>query len=348
MSADAFFQQLWYRKTPSWIAILLQPLSWLFRAVVAARRGMYSAGIARQYKLSKPIVVVGNITVGGTGKTPFTIWLANRLQQSGVRVGIVLRGYGAKPHALPYVVQRDASWHLAGDEALVIAHSTEAIVVIDPDRVRAAQQAIELGVQIVLSDDGLQHLRLGRDFEIAVVDSARGIGNGRLLPAGPLREPASRLETVNRRVRMHRSNGVSGVCGSRTFAADIDARAVLGDAHSLVSAAKRALSDFSGQRIHAVAGIGNPHAFFTMLRSAGLHIVEHPFPDHAVLRREDVMFADDAPVLMTQKDAVRCRGFATEQMWAVEMELEVDSLAANALLDELKALLDAQNSSLVM
>jgi len=347
MSADAFFQHHWYRKNLSWIAILLQPLAWLFRAVVAARRGMYSAGIARQYKLSKPIVVVGNITAGGTGKTPFTIWLANRLQQSGMQVGIVLRGYGAKPDALPYVVQRDAPWELAGDEALVIARSTDAIVVIDPDRVRAAQKAIELGVQIVLSDDGLQHLRLGRDYEIAVLDASRGLGNGRLLPAGPLREPASKLETVNRRVCMHRSDRVPAACGWRTSAADIDARAVLGDVHSLVGAAKRALADFSGQRVHAVAGIGNPQAFFTMLRGAGLHVVEHPFPDHAALKREDVTFADHAPVLMTQKDAVRCRSFATEQMWAVEMELKVDSLAENALLDELKALLDAQKSSLV-
>jgi tetraacyldisaccharide 4'-kinase len=235
-------------------------------------------------------------------------------------------------------VQRDASWEHAGDEALVIAHSTDAIVVIDPDRVRAAQKAIELGAQIVLSDDGLQHLRLGRDYEIAVLDAARGLGNRRLLPAGPLREPASRLVAVNRRVYMRRAADASSLRASRASAADIDARVVLGRVYSLASATQRSLSDFHGQRVHAVAGIGNPSAFFTMLRQAGLEVVEHPFPDHAALKLRDVTFADDAPVLMTQKDAVRCRRFATERLWAVGMDLEIDSKAASALLDEIKAI----------
>jgi len=337
MSADAFLQHIWYRKTPSWISNLLLPLSWLFRAIVALRRALYSSGLARQYKLTKPVVVVGNISVGGTGKTPFTIWLANSLEhEGGLRVGIVLRGYGAEPPSLPYVVDARVEWQRAGDEAMVIASSSSAIVVIDPDRVRAAQKAIELGAEIVLSDDGLQHLRLGRDFEIAVIDSARLLGNGRMLPAGPLRESASRLAKVDCRVVMHRGDASANSRGTQSVGHTIEAHAILEAVRSLTTSTSRALSEFCGQRVHAVAGIGNPAAFFSMLREAGLQVIEHAFPDHAPFSREDLAFADDLPILMTQKDAVRCHAFADGRMWAVHMELQVDTRAASVLLDEIK------------
>jgi tetraacyldisaccharide 4'-kinase len=345
MSADAFFQRVWYRSKPSWVSNLLLPLSWIFACVVHLRRFAYSSGLARQRRLARPVVVVGNITVGGTGKTPLTIWLANRLAARGHRVGIVLRGYGAKPVSLPLVVDPNTPWESAGDEACVIAQATRAIVVVDPDRVRAAEKAIALGAQMVISDDGLQHLRLGRDFEIAVLDANRELGNARMLPAGPLREPEKRLNTVNVCVFMHRDAGSTKTNIISVRSRSLRARAHLGEVRSLLGSASRPLSQFAGRRVHAVAGIGNPSAFFGMLRAAGVQVVEHSFPDHAVLARSDLDFGDDAPVLMTLKDAVKCRAFADERMWAVHMDISMDPQVSDHLMDEIDRIIVSHPSN---
>ncbi len=345
MSADAFFQTVWYRSKPSWVSSLLLPLAWIFACVVHVRRFAYSSGLARQRRLVRPVIVVGNITVGGTGKTPVTIWLANRLAARGRRVGIVLRGYGAKPASLPLVVDANTPWQSAGDEACVIAQATQAIVVVDPDRVRAAEKAIALGAEIVISDDGLQHLRLGRDFELAVLDATRGLGNARMLPAGPLREPEKRLSTVDVCVFMHRDAGAVKTDIISARSRSIHARAHLGEARSLVGSASRVLSDFAGQRVHAVAGIGNPSAFFAMLRAAGVQVVEHSFPDHAVLARSDLDFSDDAPLLMTLKDAVKCRAFADERMWEVHMDIAMDAQVSDHLIDEIDRIIVSHRSN---
>ncbi len=204
---DAFLQRVWYERRSQWFSLLLLPLSWLFAVIVALRRAAYRSGLAQSFRVSRPVIVVGNITVGGTGKTPMTIWLAEQLSARGLRVGIVLRGYGGTSTQWPRdVTNADTSAEEVGDEAVLLARRTGALVVAGPDRVAAAKRAIERGAQVVLCDDGLQHYRLARDLEIAVIDERRGLGNGRLLPSGPLREPASRLDSVDLKVLTRRSS----------------------------------------------------------------------------------------------------------------------------------------------
>jgi tetraacyldisaccharide 4'-kinase len=334
--ADAFFQQVWYDRRARWLALLLLPLSWLFGLVVAVRRAAYRGRILRSVAVARPVVVVGNITVGGTGKTPFTIWLANRLQARGARVGIVLRGYGGRSSHWPRDVEQQTKWEEVGDEALLLAASTGAIVVAGPDRVAAAQRAVERGAEIVLCDDGLQHYRLARRCEIAVVDARRGFGNGRMLPSGPLREPRSRLEDVDLVVMTRRlGTAASSIPHARVI---VEVVPRLGDAIAIVSGARRSLSSFAGQRVHAVAGIGNPQAFFEALTAAGLEVMAHPLPDHAVPVAADVSFRDGTPVLMTEKDAVKCRALADDRHWAVRMDVTMSEEHATAVM----ALIDAK------
>jgi tetraacyldisaccharide 4'-kinase len=335
---DAYLQRLWYGGSARWLSLLLLPLAAVFGVVAAARRAAYRRGVLQTHRVSRPVVVIGNITVGGVGKTPFTIWLANRLAARGLRVGVVLRGYGGRSSVWPREVTSATPAGEVGDEAVLIATRTPAVVVTGPDRVADARRAIELGAQIVLSDDGLQHYRLARDREIAVVDAQRGLGNRRLLPAGPLREPAGRLTAVDLIVHTRRGNASDG---PGTTVRSIVAVAVLGDAYSLHDGQMRPLAAFAGRPVHAVAAIGNPQAFFEALAARGLTVDARPLPDHAPLAPADVSFGDDAPVLMTEKDAVKCRVFADkERLWAVRQELEVDaagSASVDALIDPLLA-----------
>jgi tetraacyldisaccharide 4'-kinase len=342
---DGMFQRLWYRGGPVWLLVLLLPLSLVFAVCVGLRRALYGIGLLRSVKVGRPVIVVGNVTVGGTGKTPFAIWLVGLLQQRGQRVGVVLRGYGGTSKQWPREVVPHTDPAEVGDEAVLIAIRTGAIVVVAPDRVAAAQRAIELGAEVIVADDGLQHYRLARDCEIAVVDERRAFGNGLLLPAGPLREPVSRLRSVNLFVRTRRS----AVAASLRLPADAPQIVVtsrLGLAVSLASGATRTLESFRSGPVYAVAGIGNPEAFFTALEERGLQVIRHPLPDHAAIRREDIDFADDAQVLMTQKDAVKCRMLAPglprerpqERYWAVSLELEVsdaDIASFRSLLDSI-------------
>lgn len=333
---DTFLQSVWYERRAQWFSLLVLPLSWLFAAVVAVRRAAYRNGWLRSFRVSRPVIVVGNITVGGTGKTPMTIWLAEQLRARGLRVGIVLRGYGGRSAHWPRDVQSETSWEDVGDEAVLLAQRTQALVVAGPDRVAAAKRAIERGAEVVLCDDGLQHYRLARDGEIAVIDERRGLGNGRLLPAGPLREPAGRLAHVDMKVLTRRS---AEVAQAATFADAIVATPVLGDAISIATGERRSLQSFVGSRVHAVAGIGNPQAFFDALSNLGLTVQAHPLPDHARLTAADISFADDVPVLMTQKDAVKCRAGAAglptaqrptaQRFWAVSMDVTVSPADAH-------------------
>lgn len=336
MNPDRHLQRLWYERRPWWLLILLLPLSLLFTIAVASRRAAYRRGLLRSVRVTRPVIVVGNITVGGTGKTPFVIWLAALLQSKGLRVGIVLRGYGGTSQQWPCDVLAETSSEAAGDEAVLLATRTGAIVVAGPDRVAAVQRAIERGAEVVLSDDGLQHYRLARDIEIAVMDEDRGLGSRLLLPAGPLREPASRLKSVDLLVRTQRT--------SATASADVDvasrqliAKARLGEVVSLRTGEKRALQTFRGSTVHAIAGIGHPAAFFSALQDAGLDPDTRALPDHAALTREDISFADEAPVLMTEKDAVKCRAIAGERHWAVRLETQVsesDAALVSAVIDD--------------
>jgi len=334
-SADGFLQRVWYDRHAAWFSLVLLPLSWLFGLVVVARRFAYRMGVLPSVRVGRPVVVIGNVTVGGTGKTPFTMWLADQLQARGKRVGIVLRGYRGTSDHWPRDVQQDSSPQQVGDEAVLLANRTAAIVVAGPDRVAAAQRAVERGAEIVLADDGLQHYRLARDREIVVIDGRRGVGNRRLLPAGPLREPVGRLAQTDLRVVSWRDGAARPLT---PVPATIQVWARLSQATALVGGETRPLDAFKGMRVHAVAAIGNPQQFFAALQTIGIEVVPHPMPDHAQPSADHIRFPDQLPVLMTEKDAVKCRAIADQRHWAVRMEVmvsEQDAAAVQAMLDRL-------------
>ena len=334
-SGDWFLQRVWYDRHAPWFSLALLPLSWLFRLVVAARRVAYRIGLLSSIRVARPVVVIGNITVGGTGKTPFTIWLADQLQRKRKRVGIVLRGYGGRSDYWPRDVDQDSAPQEVGDEAVLLATRTAAIVVAGPDRVAAARRAIERGAEIVLSDDGLQHYRLARDREIVVIDGRRGVGNRRMLPAGPLREPVSRLAQADLRVVSWRDGSARPLT---PVTATIQACARLTQAVALIGGETRSLDAFKGTRVHAVAAIGNPQQFFAALQEIGIEVAPHPMPDHAQPTADDIRFPDQLPVLMTEKDAVKCRAIADQRHWAVRMDVmvsEQDAAAVHTMLDRL-------------
>jgi tetraacyldisaccharide 4'-kinase len=325
MSADSFLQRMWYEGRSRWLVFLLAPLSWLFHVIVAVRRAAYRYGVFRSFGVPCPVIVIGNITVGGTGKTPFTLWLADELQRRGKKVAIVLRGYGGRSSHWPRDVGPDTPWEEVGDEAVLLARRSGAIVVAGPDRVAAARRACELGAEIIVCDDGLQHYRLRRDCEIAVVDGRRGLGNCRMLPAGPLREPAERLRSVDLVVITQRQPQRADR-GPLTHSAmrSIQVSTRLGCATSLVSGETRSLESFVGQRVGAFAAIGHPQAFFDALAEAGLEVDARPLPDHARLQRDQILFGE-AQVLMTEKDAVKCRTIADPRHWSVALDLDIDA-----------------------
>ncbi|MDY0071307.1 MAG: tetraacyldisaccharide 4'-kinase [Thauera sp.] len=330
MSADAHLQQRWYG-APGWLR-LLAPLEWIFRLVTALRRGLYRAGVLRSEKLPVPVIVVGNISVGGTGKTPIVIALCEALQRAGLSPGIVSRGYGAQPPQFPYRIDANSTAREAGDEPLLLALNTQCPVVIAPDRVAAARHLLAgADCDVIISDDGLQHLRLRRDIEWVVVDGARGFGNGHCLPVGPLREPRARLAAVDA-VLVNASTGTTASIGvhphlhpfqlrPRAFVALDDGRAV-------------APVNWAQPRVHAVAGIGNPARFFDTLRALGLDVIEHAFPDHHAFSADDLAFADALPVVMTEKDAVKCVGLelGSRACWYLAVEAVVpDSLLSSVI-----------------
>lgn len=326
---DATLQRLWYDRRPWWLLVLLLPLTLAFAALAAGRRAGYRMGLFPVKRVNRPVIVVGNISVGGTGKTPLVMWLAQSLQARGQKVGIVTRGYGGSSNRWPREVTAGVTAAEVGDEPAMMAARTGAIVVAGPDRVAAAELAIRRGAEVILSDDGLQHYRLHRDGEIAVIDAQRGLGNGLLLPAGPLRESASRLDGVDLLVSTQRVEGTPpGSSQGWPPALDsVVARMRLREAISLVDGEHRALTAFAGKPVHAVAAIGHPDAFFTALQRLGLQVIAHPLPDHAQLTLADIVFDDAAPVLMTEKDAVKCRGFAQSRHWAVRMDLDLNDAA---------------------
>ena len=250
------------------------------------------------------MIVVGNISVGGTGKTPLTVWLVEELKARGWQPGIVSRGYGGDSEVYPMLVTADSSPSQVGDEPVLLARRTGCPLVVDPQRVCAAQTLIEdHKVDIIVSDDGLQHYALARDVEIVVIDAQRRCGNGMLLPAGPLREGRSRLQQVDAVL----INGADDAETGFTLSYD--------EISNLRTGEKRSLRDLQGTVLHAVAGIGNPERFFSNLEDAGLSIERHAFPDHHSYFVDDISYADGQPVLMTEKDAVKCRSFADDSHW---------------------------------
>ncbi|KRP49419.1 tetraacyldisaccharide 4'-kinase [Pseudomonas poae] len=311
--------QAWYAGHPA--LALLTPLECLYRRVVQRKRARFVAGEGEIYKAPVPLVVVGNITVGGTGKTPLILWLIEHCRRAGLRVGVVSRGYGAKPPQLPWRVEADQSATVAGDEPLLIVQRSGVPLMIDPDRSRAVKALLESEpLDLILSDDGLQHYRLARDLELVLIDAARGLGNRRCLPAGPLREPVERLQSVD--ALLYNGAGADREDG---FAFRLQPTALI----NLYSGERRPVDHFpAGQAVHAVAGIGNPQRFFTTLETLHWQPIPHGFADHAHYSAEVLSFTPSLPLVMTEKDAVKCRAFAQPDWWY----LAVDALPSPAFI----------------
>ncbi|WP_394561862.1 tetraacyldisaccharide 4'-kinase [Aquipseudomonas alcaligenes] len=301
----------WYQGHPA--LTLLRPLEWLYRRVVRGKRRAFLAGEGDIYRAPVPVLVVGNVTVGGTGKTPMILWLIEHCRARGLRVGVVSRGYGATPPQLPWRVRADDPAGQAGDEPLLIVQRSGVPLVIDPQRARAVQALLEQEpLDLILCDDGLQHYRLARDIELVLVDAARGLGNGRCLPAGPLREPAERLAEVDAVLR----NGAAED-GEEGYALQLQPTALI----NLRSGERVGLDHFApGQQVHAVAGIGNPQRFFNTLEALNWRPIAHPFADHASFSPEALQFSPALPLVMTEKDAVKCRAFAAADWWYLAVD----------------------------
>ncbi len=343
-------QQEW-QQANGWQWWLL-PLSWIYRLVITLRKLAYRAGWLPSHRLAVPVIVIGNISVGGTGKTPLTIWLARQLTRRGIRTGIILRGYGSQQTG-PRPVDANSDPALTGDEAVLLARSTGVPVWCGRDRVAAGRAMLAQvpDLQLILCDDGLQHLALARDREIIVIDGERGFGNGRLLPAGPLREPLSRLASADAIVinlpaqQPGKPKSVSRVDILRRLPAQLSAlltglqppiwqmTLTPGLLRNLKQPDRQADSaHFRGQVVHAVAGIGNPERFFRQMETAGLSVERHPFPDHHPYQAQELDFAGN--IIMTEKDAVKCTHFATEHMWAWPVDAEADECLVDSLLTD--------------
>lgn len=314
----------WYAATPGW-CWLLWPLSWLVGQIAARRLRRF-----RQQHLQPPVpvLVVGNVTVGGTGKTPLVIALCQALAARGKKVVVISRGHRARAPAWPFVVTVDSHVAESGDEPLLLALRTGVPVVIDADRRRALEHAVAtFRPDLVISDDGLQHYRLPRSMELVVVDGARGLGNGLCLPAGPLREAATRLDQVDRVV-------ING--DGFDFPGALRVRLVPDRAVNLATGEQQALADLAGMgEWDAVAGIGNPERFFATLEQAGLVIHRHVFADHHAFAAQDLDAGSARPVIMTEKDAVKCRGFAGPAHWYLPVSLALPDTFVDELLHRL-------------
>ncbi len=348
----------WHRRHP--LHILLLPISWLFGALAAARRFLYRVEILKSVRLPVPVVIVGNINVGGTGKTPLTLALARQLLEHSYHPLIVSRGYGGNAQQ-PQRVMQDSTAAQVGDEPLLMARRGVCPVWIGRDRAATAQLALAQHPEcnVILCDDGLQHYRLQRDVEIVVVDGVRGFGNGWLLPAGMLREPMSRLQTVDAVVVNGGASAQLSLCNPQTpssvgrvltrqegasrdksrptrpdnyppqFAMQLSGAQFV----NLLNPQQIAhTDDFKGLKLHAVAGIGHPPRYFEHLRRMGLKVIPHAFADHHPYIPADLNFADCDALLLTEKDAVKCASFADNRYWLLRVEAELDPALIQLLL----------------
>lgn len=327
----ARIERHWYGITP--LHLVLLPASLLFGLIAAVRRLLYRSGILKAQRLPVPVVVVGNITVGGSGKTPLALWLVQQLRNAGWHPGIVSRGYGGSATAPRAVAPLDSAAEV-GDEPLLMAQRELCPVWIGRDRPAAARALLNAnpGCDVIVSDDGLQHYRLARDVEIAVVDGHRRFGNGLLLPAGPLREPVSRLKTVDAVVVNGGADMADGIGGRAQFGMQLRGKTFQNLLNPQTTAPAAA---FATMRLHAVAGIGHPERFFKYLESLGLAIVRHPLPDHHRYSPADIAIPDADAIFMTEKDAVKCASFATEKCWVLRVDAEIDAALAQYILGKI-------------
>jgi tetraacyldisaccharide 4'-kinase len=308
---QADIDRIWYGGEP--VPLWMQFLVPVYRLLRAAVNVGWRCGLRRPQRVPVPVIVVGNITVGGTGKTPVVLALIEALRERGWRPGVVSRGYGGSA-TTPILLDDAPDPTVVGDEPGLVRRRSGVPVAIGRNRVDAARLLLAAGVDVVLADDGLQNPSLARDIEICVIDGARRLGNGRMLPAGPLRESAARLNRVDFVI----CNGAQAAPGEVPMALRGDfARPVAGDA------SPRLLSTFAGERVHAIAAIGNPGRFFDSLRQRHIELIEHAFTDHHALTASDLQFDDELPILMTEKDAVKCVSFASSRQWQVPVQAEL-------------------------
>lgn len=325
----------WYSQNP--VAWLLLPVSGLYCFLVIVRRWLYKKKFLKSTRLPVPVIVVGNIAVGGTGKTPFLIGLCELLQQHGFKPGVISRGYGGNLHGEKQITHTDTPVTV-GDEPCLIAQRTACPVVVGRDRVAAAQLLLEHNAcDIIVSDDGLQHYRMQRDMELAIVDVERLHGNGFCLPSGPLRETVVRLNDVDKVVYHGNTDNENHFVLEFSLAINIKTRET------------RPVSAFANETVHAVAGIGYPRRFFDQLKQSGLSIIEHAFPDHHPYTLGDLAFGDDKTILMTEKDAVKCRQFGSgsqfdseiDNIWYIPVVAKLSDAMADQLVEHSRRLIRA-------
>ncbi len=329
--SERLIVKAWYGSR--WLTLPLWPLSWGFKLAVQLRRNRFLVNRKKLWCSATPIVVIGNITVGGTGKTPLLIALAKAFEGRGLRVGIISRGYGGNAPFYPFLVTSKTNYQQVGDEPVIIAKNTGCPVVVDPQRVYAAQTIAEHRVcDVILSDDGLQHYELDRDIEIAVVDGQRGLGNGMCLPAGPLREPPKRLHDVNFVV----VNGADNPLGKH-YDKPVHHMQLLPQTwvNVTTNTASETIDCKPGSKVHAVAGIGNPQRFFNTLKNLKLDLIEHAFPDHHRFTMKDFNFNDGLPIVMTEKDAIKCN-FTLDNAWYLKVSASLDEKFVETLIDAVK------------
>ena len=323
-------EKYWYRI--SLLHLLLWPPSLVFLAISAIRRFFYRSGLLHSDKIPVPVIIVGNISVGGTGKTPFTLWLAQQLLDAGWHPAIISRGYTIakkKRPNIPHAVEISDSPELVGDEPLLMVQRDVCPVWIGRNRVAVAHALLQVHPEcdVILSDDGLQHYRLQRDIEIVLVDGQRGFGNRLMLPAGPLRETVSRLKSVDIVI----INGGPVMAGEYAMQLEGSKFYNLLNPNILLSA-----KAFIGQKVHAIAGIGHPERYFSHLKQLGINAQTHAFPDHHCYTEADIQFIDADAILMTEKDAVKCASFATEQCWVLRVDAQIDPALAQLIIEKIK------------
>ena len=327
-------EHIWYGGHPP--GPLLIPLAWLYRLIIRLRRLCYQSGLLAVQRVDAPVIVVGNIAAGGAGKTPLVIWLAEYFSRQGFRPGVVSRGYGGRPARKPQQARGDSDPAVVGDEPVLIARRIAGPVAIAIHRPRAARELIRRhNCNLIISDDGLQHYALGRDIEIAVIDGLRRFGNGRCLPAGPLREARGRLDSVDLIVSKHRA-------GRHEYKMEYR----YGELVSLLDQdTTLPVAGLAGESVHAVAGIAEPSRFFAHLSGSGIDIIKHEFPDHHPYTAADIEFNDERAVVMTEKDAVKCRPFAKKRFWYVPIQAELPDSFRYRLDKLLKEALDGQETA---
>lgn len=316
-----FINAFWYRKNP--FAFLLLPLSWIYCFIMFIRQKAYQKNIFKIYRVRVPVIIVGNITVGGTGKTPLVMALVDALKNNGFHPGIISRGYRGKSKVWPIAVTEKSDPMMVGDEPVLLAKNTLVPIVVGPNRVASAEMLLaDFGCDVIVSDDGLQHYALARDIEIAVIDGNRRLGNEWCLPAGPLRESKNRLNSVDFIV----ANG-------NACAGEYKMRFELTEIVNILNPAKTiSFSDCHAKKITAMAGIGNPKRFFDDLRKKGLVFSEIEFPDHYAFSKKDFVHLHDEMILMTEKDAVKCVDYCDKRFWFVRGNAQCDEVMMERVL----------------